>query len=251
MKLVRTILVDDEFKAISVLEDKLKSYFTEIEIIGIANTSEEAFELITRLKPELVYLDIALPGENSIEMLKRMPKHEFELIFVTGMNQFALDAIKLCAVGYVMKPILSEDLIKATQIALDRIHQKVEHNRIKQLIENLSTPVHQNHRIGISGKDGIHFLSVHEIIRCEGWDGYTKIICADGKVLISSQNIGEYKSLLINYYFFDVHKSHLVNLRAIEFYDRKQDEIKMKDGSLIPIARRQKSQLTELLLKSR
>lgn len=249
METVTAILVDDEQDALSILEEKIKSLYPNIQILAKAQNTQEAYVQILSQQPDLVFMDISMPGESGLELLKRMPKHNFELIFVTSLDQHAIDAIRLCAVGFIVKPINNSELAHAINAALEKVYYKFEHNRIQNLLRNLSLPISQDHNIAISVKEGAHFVRVGDIIRCEGWSGYTKVICANGKVLISSQNIGEFRNMLEKYNFYEVHKSHVINVRLIEFVGRNGEEVRLYDGTSIPVSRRVRANLLEVISK--
>ncbi|HRG33178.1 MAG: LytTR family DNA-binding domain-containing protein [Saprospiraceae bacterium] len=249
METVTAILVDDEQDALSILEEKIKSLYPNIQILAKAQNTQEAYVQILSQQPDLVFMDISMPGESGLELLKRMPKHNFELIFVTSLDQHAIDAIRLCAVGFIVKPINNSELAHAINAALEKVYYKFEHNRIQNLLRNLSLPISQDHNIAISMKEGAHFVRVGDIIRCEGWSGYTKVICANGKVLISSQNIGEFRNMLEKYNFYEVHKSHVINVRLIEFVGRNGEEVRLYDGTSIPVSRRVRANLLEVISK--
>ncbi|MFN0216895.1 MAG: LytR/AlgR family response regulator transcription factor, partial [Saprospiraceae bacterium] len=124
--MITAILVDDEPKARAVLEETIRQYCPQVAVIGQADDAAEAYSLITEKHPQLVFLDIAMPRESGFDLLKRLPSLDFEIIFVTGFGDYTLDAIKFCAVGYVLKPIQTEELIAAVDNARVRIETKVE-----------------------------------------------------------------------------------------------------------------------------
>ncbi|MBK6352482.1 MAG: LytTR family transcriptional regulator DNA-binding domain-containing protein [Saprospiraceae bacterium] len=205
METVTAILVDDEQDALAILEEKITSLFPNIQILDKVQTTRDAYVQILSKQPDLVFMDISMPGESGLELLNNA--------------------------------------------ALEKVYLKFEHNRIQNLLRNLSLPISQNHNIAISMKEGAHFVRVGDIVRCEGWAGYTKVVCANGKTLISSQNIGEFKSMLEKYNFYEVHKSHLINVKLIEFVGRNGEEIRLYDGTTIPISRRIRTNLLEVISK--
>ena len=244
--MIKTILVDDEPRAIEVLRDHLEELFSELHIIGDADSAESAYRLITIQKPDLLFLDVAMPDESGFDLLRKLPELDMEVIFVTGFNQYAIDAIKFCAIGYILKPIRREELVEAVSRAIKQINTKAEGSRNKQLIHNLLNPGSPQNRIGLPTTDGIEFVSIGEIIRCEGIQGCTKAVFKDRKALISSYNLGEFRQLLESYGFYAVHKSHLVNLSHIQRYDN-EGFVVMSDGDRVPVARRKRSEFMQQL----
>ena len=242
------IIVDDEPKLREVMDIKLKQYCPQINIIGKASNASEAYQLITEKEPDIVFLDIAMPGESGFDLLERFDEIKFQLIFATGFNEYALDALKISAVDYILKPINTEDLINAVEKALNNLNtkQKVDHYEV--LKHNLKNVGKQNTRIALASTDAYDFIKVSEIIRCEGWQKYTKIHIIDSKTIISSYNIGVYKDMLAGYGFYSCHKSHLINENLIDRY-LKEGIIVMSDGSEVPVSRRRKEEFLEKISK--
>lgn len=242
------IIVDDEPKLREVMDIKLKQHCPEITLVGKASNAQEAFDLITEKSPDIVFLDIAMPGESGFDLIEKFEQIDFQLIFATGFNEYALDALKLSAVDYILKPINTEDLINAVQKAIENLStkEKVEHYEVlKHNVKNLGK---QNTKIALASTDAYDFIKVSQIIRCEGWQKYTKIHIADSKTIISSYNIGVYKDMLSNYGFYSCHKSHLINENLIQRY-LKEGLIVMSDGSEVPVSRRKKEEFLEKVTK--
>ena len=240
LDMIKAIIVDDEEHARLTLAGKLKEYFPDIEIIGEAQTAQEAFDMIISSQPDLLFLDVAMPRESGFDLLKRLPNLNFEIIFVTGFDKYAIDAISFCAIGYLLKPIQDELFIKAVHQARRRILKEKENIRNQQLLQNLSHPGHGNNKIGIPTMDGLEFIATNKIIRCEGMDKYTQISIQDRPPITSSYNIGEFVRLLKPYGFFLVHKSHLINMEFICRYN-KEGIVILEDGSGIPVSKRKRN----------
>jgi two-component system, LytTR family, response regulator len=245
---VSAVLIDDEEKALQVLKQKLATYCPQVEVLGIATSSATGLELIKKLKPQLVFLDVAMPEESGFGLLKRLPQLDFEIIFVTGYNNYALDAIRFSAIGYILKPVENEDLIAVVQKAVQRVTEKLDSERNRRLLENLLNPGHVRNRIGIPTESGLEFVPTDEIVRCEGFQKYTKVHTLSEKEILSSYNIGEFRKLLENYGFFSAHKSHLINMLHIKRYD-KEGTVSMIDGSNVPVSRRKKQEFLDLLTR--
>jgi two-component system LytT family response regulator len=245
---MNAILIDDEQKAIQILKSLLQEYCPQINIIDTANSLEAGFHSISTHQPDLVFLDIEMPGGSGFDLLKKLPHLNFEIIFVTSHEDYALEAIKFCAIGYILKPIREMELLTAVNQASFRISQKEENLRNKQLIQNLSNPLSQNNRIGIPTSRGLEFVETGAIVRCEGVQRCTKLILKDSKTIISSYNLGEFRKLLEAYHFYSPHKSHLISLDHIIRYD-KEGTIEMTDGMLVPLARRRRQDFLEKMTR--
>lgn len=244
--MITTILIDDERKALSTLENKIIKLFPELEILNKVSNTQEAYEVILNQRPKLIFLDIAMPEESGFDLLKRLPNLDFEIIFTTGFDSYAIEAIKFCAIGYVVKPIQSEDLLAAVNNAKKRIAIREENHLNKQLITNLLNPNDPKNKISIPMMDGLEVVTVKDIIRCEGMERCTKIVLNNGKHLVSSYNLGEFKKLLDKYGFFTCHRSHLVNLMHVIRYN-KEGVITLSDQSSVPLSRRCKTAFLEQL----
>jgi two-component system LytT family response regulator len=241
---IRSLLVDDEEKLRKLLFQKLKNNFPEIQIVGEAENAAAAFEAIVNLKPDLVFLDIAMPRETGFDLLKKFKDIDFEVIFVTGYDSFAIEAIQFCALGYVMKPAE----IDALKIAIDNVQKRIQGKQNKQrfeaLLNNLTKPNSQENKIGLPTSDGLDFVKVEEILRCEGTDKYTLVHIQNSKPILCSYNVGMFKKMLEPYDFYLSHKSHLINMHHIKKY-HKEGTIEMIDGAIVPVSVRKRTEFME------
>lgn len=244
----RTIIIDDESKLREVLAIKLRKNCPNIEIVGLAKDVPDAYRMILNKKPELIFLDISMPGESGFDLLNRFEKIEFEIIFATGYNEYALDALKVSAVDYLLKPIKTTELINAVERAEQRIAEKRQVQNIDLLKYNIDHLGDQKSKIAIPSGDTYRFVEVIEIIRCEGWQKYTRIYLSDGDNIVSSYNIGHYKDILESYGFFNCHKSHLINKNHIKSYS-KDGLLTMSDDSSVPVSRRKREEFMVLFVK--
>ncbi len=233
---IRTIIVDDEPKALAILQSKLERYCPELEIIAQSQDPHEAIELIQSLKPDLVFLDIAMPEMNGFELLSQVGTPDFEIIFATAFDSYALEAIRHCAIGYLVKPVDREDLIQTVSKAIQNVESKDALKKNKQLIANMGVQTFQKKKIVVPTQDGLEFITIADIIRCEGVDGYTKIIIQNGKPLLSSSSIGHFTKMLDHSLFYHVHKSHLINLDHIERY-LNEGYVLLSENNKVPVSR--------------
>jgi len=242
------ILIDDEYKAINMLDGLLKEFCPQVQILGNASSIELGIEAVLTHQPDLVFLDIEMPEGSGFDLLKKLPHLNFEIIFVTSHEDYALEAIKFCAIGYILKPIRELELITAVNQAQIRINEKVENLRNKQLLKNLVNPQSTTNRIGIPTSRGLDFVETGNIIRCEGVQRCTKVILKNSKSIVSSYNLGEFRKLLVSYNFYAPHKSHLISLDHIIRYDR-EGTIEMSDGEIVPVARRRRQEFLEKMTR--
>lgn len=244
----KAIIVDDEPKLREVLKIKINRNFSSLTILGEAENILEAEQLIQKEKPDILFLDIAMPGGTGFDLINKFDTIDFEIVFVTGFQEYALDALKISAVDYLLKPIKTDELISAINKAIKRIKNKEAFSDFAVLKHNINVIGDQTAKIAIPNNDAIDFVIVSEIIRCEGWNKYTRIKLKDDKEIISSYNIGVFKDLLEKYGFYSCHKSHVINKSHIRRY-LKEGTIIMSDNSHVPVARRKKEEfLNEVLV---
>jgi two-component system LytT family response regulator len=241
---LRAILVDDEEKALKSLQIKINRFFPNIDIIGISQRPLEAVELIKSKKPDLVFLDIEMPQLNGFDVLQKFENPNFEIIFVTAYNDYAIEAIQCCAIGYVVKPIDNDDLEKAINNAIKNITLKNSLAKNSTLIENLKSTQTSNCKIIIPSQKGLDFIKINDIVRCEGESGYTRIILNNDSAILSSYSIGKFVRMLENKHFLSVHRSHLVNLKFVSGY-LNEGYITMENGDSLPISKNKRQEFID------
>ncbi|WP_139856229.1 LytR/AlgR family response regulator transcription factor [Aequorivita sinensis] len=237
---ITALLVDDERKSLAILKNKLERLCPGISIVGETRNPKEALILIDKLIPQLVFLDVAMPGMSGFDLLASIKTPSFEVIFVTAFDNYAIDAIKHCAIGYLVKPVKSQDLIATVDKAIQNIEEKTSFKKNQLLIENLEVRTFQKKKIVIPTLAGMEFIKIKEIIRCEGEDGYTRIYFKNRKQILSSHSIGHFNSLLENHDFYLVHKSHLINLHHIDKY-LNEGTVILKNNCKVPVSRNRRT----------
>jgi len=244
---MNAILIDDESKATKILQNMLEEFCPQVNIVATADSATKALSLINSLQPDLLFLDVMMPEVSGFDLLRQLPNLDVEVIFVTSYDSFALDAIKFCAIGYILKPIRESELIIAVNKAQIKINEKKENLRNKQLLQNLINPNSPNNKIGIPTSRGLEFMEAGSIIRCEGIQRCTKVV-SDQNSILSSYNLGEFRKLLESYNFYAPHKSHLISLDHIVRYD-KEGFIEMSDNEQIPVSRRRRQEFLEKMTR--
>ncbi len=244
--MLRTILVDDEVSCTDILHWQLETYCPEVKVEAICNSAAEALEKIPELKPDFVFMDIEMPGMNAFELLSRLKPLSFPVIFITAYNQFALQAFKENAVDYLLKPIEKFDLIAA----VDKVRQRagiVETGKMDQLISLFTEQLSTTRKIALPTSDGVSFVNVDQIVRCESDSNYTYIFLQSGEKIVITKTLKQIEESLADYPFYRVHQSHLVNLNHIVKFARDSGGyLIMSDKSNITVARQRKDGLMEL-----
>jgi two-component system, LytTR family, response regulator len=243
---MKACIVDDEKKGRDSLQKLLEQYCSEVQVVGHADSVENAYQFITRNKPDLVFLDVEMPQGSGFELLKKFDKVPFKTIFVTAHQHYAIKAIRFSAVDYLLKPVDVDELVLAVQNAAQASGYN-NHNQYSALLDNLE---HQKPgKIAIPVKDGVTFIDPCDIIRLQADGTYTHIFTGDGKYT-ASRNIKEYEDLLSDQFFFRAHNSHLINLKHVKHFSRVDGYfVQMSDGSSVEVARRRKDEFLQLMNK--
>lgn len=236
---INAILIDDERKALAILRNKIERFCPSINIIAESQSPKESIGLIQELQPQLIFLDIAMPLMSGFDLLKAIEKPMFEIIFVTAFDNYAIEAINHCALGYLVKPVKNELLIEAVNKAIENIKDKSALEKNKILIENLGVTKFQDKKIVVPSHIGLEFIKIADIIYFEGTSGYTKIHITNKKTLLSSNSIGHFNKLIKNKSFYLIHKSYLINLNYIEKY-LNEGYVQLENNIKLQVARGKK-----------
>jgi two-component system, LytTR family, response regulator len=242
--MVKVVIVEDEIQAKNALETMLLDY--NIKIYGHATGVNEAYELITTIQPDVVFLDIELVDGSSFDLLDKFSNIDFKVIFVTGHDNFALKAFRYNAIDYLMKPIDQLEL----KSAIDRIKLPVKNESLDFQVRQLLSSMKKKSldRLLIHTAEGISVIPQNQIIRLESDANYTTIYTSTSQKHIASINLKNYEEMLPEPPFFRIHQSHIIN---IDFITKvlKEDGgfVVLENGIKIPIARRRKDEFLELL----
>lgn len=243
------IIIDDEAHAVATLSQLLAEHCPNVNVLATASDVESGLMAIDLHQPDLIFLDVVMPRATGFDLVRELPPNNSpEIIFVTSFDTYALEAIRVCALAYIVKPISVSELVKGVELAQQRIGQRVSYERTRELLRNLNNPRSASNRIGIPSERGLEFVETGNIIRCEGLDGCTRIVIEDEKTFLSSYNLGEFRKLLEPYNFYAPHKSHLINMDKIVRYD-KDGTIIMSDDAPIPVSRRRRQDFLEQLTR--
>lgn len=226
---MKAIIIDDEKHCSESLSLLLRKYAPDVKILGEANDPFQGIGLITAHKPDVVFLDIEMPHLSGFEMLNKLDKIDFEIVFTTAYDEFALRAFKVNAIDYLLKPIDHEDL----NGALEKVRERLGHDHLNLSVKALLNEVSPKHKadkkIGLPTMEGLEFVKACDIIRCESDSNYTYIHLSDKKITIS-KTLKEIQQLLEGLNFYRVHNSHLINLDKIKRYQRGSGGVVIMDN---------------------
>jgi two-component system LytT family response regulator len=238
---LKTIIIDDEQDAVDFIFSIAGEYCPGLNVIGKAYDVPEGTALITDLKPDLVFLDVEMPHGTGFDLLANFPEKDFDVIFITAFNHYAIKAIKYSAVDYILKPININEFIEAVNKVTAKRSENSSHgsDNIKVLLENIKSSPPS--RLAIPTSDGMEYLNPKDIIRIEADRAYSWFYISGNRKMLVSKNLKEFQDLLSDRYFFRPHNSHLINLKYVrKFVRRDGGYIEMNDGSEIPVSRNRK-----------
>jgi two-component system, LytTR family, response regulator len=247
--MIDTIIIDDETHCIDHLAGLLSTYCGSlIRLAGSAGTVEDGWRMILDLQPQLLFLDIQLHGETSFKLLDRFPMIDFDIIFVTAFEKYAIQAFKFSAIDYLLKPVDPDDLRQAVARLQQKRSKEEIAKRFETLFYNLKNGPGMPRRITVPTVKGLEFLPVQEIIRCESHINYTSIFLTNGQKLTVARTLKEFEELLTEHNFYRVHNSHLINLAWIKSYNKgKGGSVSMTDNTEIEVSTRRKDELLKRL----
>ena len=249
--MITAIVVDDEPYSCEALVTLLERYCPEVRVLDICYSAKSALNSIKDQKPQLLFLDIEMPHMNGFELLENLPEIDFELIFTTSYDQYAIKAIRFSALDYLLKPIDQDDLRKAVKKAVQS-NNPVSPQQIKVLLQKLSNPTIAMNRIAIPTMEGLRMIFVESIISCKADRNYTIIMLKDNQKIIASRSLKEMEEMLEDYSFIRVHHSYLVNLNEVEKYVKGEGGyLLMSDASTIDVSRSRKDLLLKKLQPNR
>lgn len=249
---LRTILVDDEPNNNKVLQYELKRHCPEVEIIDICGSSKCAIKSIVKEKPDLVFLDINMPYISGLELLEMFRDPDFEVIFVTAYQDYAVQAFKTCAIDYLLKPVNKDELKKAVKTVLKNKNRENElrYKFLKDQVEAFKQKTVE--KVMVPTNKGFSFVYIEEIIYCESNDTYSFIHLADGGKLLVMKPLKFLDEMLSEFDFERVHRSYLINFKRIKtFVKGESGGLVMENDQQIPISKSKRTDFLKRLSNSK
>ena len=247
MEKIKAVLIDDELNSLQNLQQKLEGFCPDVTIVAITQKPEEGILLIRQHQPDVVFLDIEMPRMSGFRMLEELGEYDFDIIFTTAYNHYSIDAIRISAFDYLVKPIGIEDLQQAVERLSKSLNRQTK-EKIDILKKSLSDNKSQEDKIAISTSEGIEFIPIKNIIHVESKSNYSKIFLTDNKSIMVTKILKDFEEMLVPYNFYRVHNSHLINLNYIHKYLRSQGgHVQLQDGTLIDISRRKKEEFLKMI----
>jgi len=241
--MITAIIVDDEPYSCESLATLLERYCPEVKVLDICYSGADALRAIKEQTPDLLFLDIEMPGMNGFEMLQQLPAINFFVIFITSYDQYAIKAIKFSALDYLLKPVDKDDLQIAVKKAMHKSKETLP-QQMEILLQKLNHPTIPLNKIAIPTMEGLQMLFVENIISCSSESNYTSLHLKNGQKIIASKTLKEIEEMLEDYSFLRVHHSYLINLNEIDKYIKGDGGyLMMSDGSSVDVSRSHKEML--------
>ncbi len=249
--MIKAIIVDDEPYCCEALDALLNRYCPQVKVVGICYSGKEALQEIKEQKPQLLFLDIEMPLMNGFELLQKLPDPDFDLIFTTSYDQYAIKAIRFSALDYLLKPIDRDELQAAVHKVIGRNHRPLA-QQLELLIHKMQLPAAQINKVAFPTIEGLQMVTVDSIISCEADSNYTIVILKNKQKIVVSRTLKDIEEILEDYSFFRIHHSYLVNINEINKYVKGEGGyVVMSDASTIDVSRSKKEFLLKRLSPSK
>ena len=248
--MLKAIIVDDEQHCIDRLKKLLGEHLGAIELIGSFKTVKEALKGIETIAPDVVFLDVHLQDETGFDLLARLSPIDFEVIFTTAYDNYAVEAFRFSALDYLLKPVDKEEFAATIQKIVEKGGLKDASKRLEVLFYNFENKMVGSRKAAIPTLEGLTFIKIDDIVRCQSDGNYTNIFLIENKKLIATKTLKYFEEMLDDHQFFRVHKSHYINVSFIDKYLKgKGGYVLMSDGSRIEVAVRRKEEFLKKVVK--
>jgi len=246
--MLKTIIIDDERSSRNALRQKLMNHCPEVNVIAEYENGEEGIKGIEETKPDVIFLDVEMPRMNGFTMLQQLHQHDFEIIFITAYDHYAIKAIKFSALDYLVKPVEISDLKTAVEKVIEKRKKTTNNTALETLLHNLMNKEKEQHRIAIPSMDGLQFVATGNIIYLEANSNYTNFYLMNDKKLTVAKTLKDFEELLPNSIFIRIHHSYIININCIEKYIKGEGgHVLMKNGVMLDVARRKKDEFLKII----
>lgn len=246
MNNIKAVIIDDEIRGAEALKALLENYCDGVTVSGIAYNITDGNILISKTNPDVVFLDIEMPGGSGFDLLQPMKEINFSVIFVTAYQEYALKAIKFSALDYLLKPVIVSELQETIE-KVKKVRTPKSNERL-HLLHEVIDHVNPFNKMILSTMEGFYPVKLEHILYCRADDSYTHFYLQDGKHHIVSRQLKEFEEMLVSHNFFRIHKSYLINLNHVEIVNRINGfTVVMSNNDHLPIASRKKDEFIERL----
>jgi len=248
MNKLKAIIIDDESRSRQSLTQKIVMNCEDVEIIAECENGEQGIVAIEEKKPDIIFLDVEMPRMNGFTMLQQLSNRDFELIFTTAYDHYAIRAIKFSALDYLVKPVEVEELKEAIERVKQKRKKDTTNERLETLLYNLMNEKNQSNRIAISSIEGLQFVEINDIIYLEAESNYTIIYISSAEKITVSKTLKDFEELLPHAVFIRIHHSWIINKKHVQKYLKGEGgQVIMSNGKTLDVARRKKDEFMKAI----
>lgn len=251
--MISAVIIEDEPIFQEILKNAIKETGFSIRVDGVCNSKREAKKILPSVRPQLIFLDVELADGKGIDLLNELESTDFEIIFTTSHDKYAISAIKNNAADYLLKPIKEKELKKAIEKVAKRLEEKETLKQAEQLqgyLDKIKQEQQQDSKLMVPTKDGMIFLKVNDIVRLQSESNYTLFFLVGNKKVLVAKTLKNFEEKLLSYNFLRIHQSHLINLAHMKEIDHGDNLAIMTDGSKVEISKRKKKEFIDSLEKN-
>lgn len=245
-QLLKSIIVDDEDPSREALVNYISEFCPDVEIVAECDSAQSAFKAINEHKPNLVFLDVEMPRGSGIDLLKMFKNISFKVIFVTAFSDYAVQAFRLSATDFLLKPVKVDELLEAISKARNEFYSAFTNQNLKVLYHNFSLDARFEKKLTIFNSHGFEYININDIIMCKADTYCTNFYIGPDKTISSSHNLKYYEELLPSDQFFRSHNSYILNINHIKGYNN-QGIIKLSSDLSCPLSVKRKSKFLKII----
>jgi two-component system LytT family response regulator len=251
--MISCIIIDDEKRAIETFRRIVSRYLSDrLEVVAEAASVKEGVRAILEFRPDMVFLDIEMPGENGFKLFDYFDEMRFEVVFLTAFKSYAIDAIKYAAFDYLLKPLDPAELQEVAGKYEKKSKGLQSKDRVHALMANLQAGSSIQGKVALPTPGGFRMENINNIVYCEADENYSNIYTSNGETVLVSRTLKMVEELLPSDFFFRIHKSYLVNLNYVKEYNRSEGhKILLENGVELEVASRRHDELLKTLTKNR
>lgn len=245
--MIRAVVLEDIEPIRKKNIELINKYCPFISVVGETGSVQDGIKIIQEQKPNLVFLDVELLDGSGFEVLESLSPVNFQVIFVSAFNEYAIQSFKFSAIDYLLKPLEPNDLIEAVRRSEKAMLDKTLEFKLNTLLSNFKNPNYQ--KIVLKTQDKIYSVNIHEIVYCDSYKNYTSFYLCDDRKIIVSNTLKEYEMILKPHSFFRTHQSYLINMEHFDHYIKSDggNTIVMKNKTNIPLSIRKKDSFLKML----
>ena len=247
---ISTVIIDDNKTALESLRILIQRNYPQLQIVGEAFSVESGIELISNLHPDVVFLDVEMPDGTGFDLIKRLKRIDFQVVFVTAHDKYAVNAFKMSALDFLLKPVDLDELA----ITIRKIEQKLKEDNTLEMIQHILENFDRNSdnkKVVLKTSDGIHLVELKKIIRCEAANNYTIFHLSNQKTIVVSKTLKEYENILAIYDFIRIHHSHLINVHYMDrFIKDEGGMVILQNGTELPVSHNRLQSLINFLKRN-